>query len=64
VLFHDISFSLAKGDKVAVLSREHMAITAFFEILMGNETADNGTFAWGSTITKSYLPMKTPAIFR
>ena len=63
VLFQDISFSLAKGDKVAVLSKEHMAITAFFEILMGNDTADSGTFAWGSTITKSYLPNENAKYF-
>jgi ATPase subunit of ABC transporter with duplicated ATPase domains len=56
LLFNDISFSLSKGDKVAILSKEHIAITTFFEILMGNDIADTGEFTWGGTITRSYLP--------
>ena len=54
--FSDITFTLTKGDKVAVLSRDHSAISMFFEILMGEEKADQGTFSWGSTITRAYLP--------
>src|SRR5204863_1412741 len=56
LLFHDINFTLSKGDKVMILSREHIAITTFFEILMGNDTPDAGEYKWGSTITRSYLP--------
>ncbi|MBK7853327.1 MAG: ATP-binding cassette domain-containing protein [Bacteroidetes bacterium] len=54
--FSDITFTLTKGDKVAVLSRDHSAISMFFEILMGEEKPDQGTFSWGSTITRAYLP--------
>lgn len=54
--FSDITFTLTKGDKVAVLSRDHSAISVFFEILMGEEKPDQGTFSWGSTITRAYLP--------
>lgn len=63
VLFSDITFSLSKGDKVAVLSKEHIAITTFFEILMGNETPDTGEYLWGSTITRSYLPNENTKFF-
>jgi len=62
-LFHNINFSLSKGDKVAILSKEHIAITTFFEILMGNEQADAGEFIWGSTITRSYLPNENATFF-
>lgn len=55
-LFNDISFILNKGDKVAVLSKEHLAINAFFDVLMGEDKTYNGKFTWGSTITTSYLP--------
>ncbi len=55
-LFADITFTLTKGDRVAILAKEHLAITTFFEILNGNDVADKGTFQWGSTITRSYLP--------
>ena len=64
MLFNDITFTLMKGDKVAVLSREHSAITTFFEILMGNATADAGEFRWGSTITKAYLPNDNSPYFK
>ncbi len=61
--FSDITFSLNKGDKVAFLSKSHIAITQFFEILMGHEQADAGEFKWGSTITRSYLPNENSKFF-
>lgn len=63
VLFADVTFTLTKGDKVAVLSKEHVAITSFFQIIMGEEKADKGEFNWGSTITKSYLPNENSGYF-
>lgn len=63
VYFIDINFSLAKGDKVAILSKDHGAITSFFEILMGNDNPDSGEFKWGSTITKAYLPNDNSKFF-
>lgn len=63
-LFSDISFTVNKGDKIVILSREHSAITSFFEILTGNDTADSGCFAWGSTITKAYLPNDNSGYFK
>jgi ATPase subunit of ABC transporter with duplicated ATPase domains len=62
-LFKDISFALDKGDKVAILSKDHMAISTFFEILVGNEKADTGEFMWGQTITNSYLPNENHKYF-
>ena len=63
VLFNDISFTLNKGDKVAVLSRDHSAISTFFEILNGEAQADSGSFNWGTTITRSYLPNDNSQFF-
>jgi ATPase subunit of ABC transporter with duplicated ATPase domains len=63
VLFKDITFTMVKGDKIAVLSKDHVAITAFFEILADEERADKGTCVWGSTITKSYLPNENAKYF-
>ncbi len=62
-LFADVTFTLTKGDKVAVLAKEHLAITTFFEILNGNVIADKGSFQWGSTITRSYLPNDNSKFF-
>ncbi|MEO8086950.1 MAG: ATP-binding cassette domain-containing protein [Bacteroidota bacterium] len=61
--FADITFTMNKGDKIAVLSREHSAITSFFEILVGNDKADAGEFRWGSTITRAYLPNDNTQFF-
>jgi ATPase subunit of ABC transporter with duplicated ATPase domains len=62
-LFSQISFTLNKGDKVVILSKEHLAITTFFQLLMDEQKPDNGLFAWGSTITKSYLPNENAHYF-
>lgn len=62
-LFTDISFTLLKGDKVAILSRDHLAISAFFEVLMGEIQPDKGSFTWGQTITRSYLPNENGKFF-
>jgi ATPase subunit of ABC transporter with duplicated ATPase domains len=63
VLFKDISFTLNKGDKVAFLGKDHMAVSALFEILMNEEEADSGNFTWGQTITRSYLPNENAKYF-
>lgn len=55
-LFKDLSFTLNKGDKVAIVSKNSVAITALFEILNGNMQADSGEFNYGTTITKAYMP--------
>jgi len=58
VLFKDVSFSVNKNDKIAFLSKDALAITYFFEIINGKGAADSGSFEWGTTITKAYLPME------
>ncbi len=61
--FKDITFTMTKGDKIAILSKEHIAITSFFEILADDDQATSGTCTWGSTITKSYLPNENAKYF-
>ena len=56
VLFKDISFDLKRGQKVAVLSNNSLATTAFYQILSGEDTNFEGSFKWGVTITPTYLP--------
>jgi ATPase subunit of ABC transporter with duplicated ATPase domains len=56
VLFKDISFDLKRGQKVAVLSNNSLATTAFYQILAGEDTDFEGSFKWGVTITPTYLP--------
>lgn len=56
LLFKDVSFTMNKGDKIALISRESSAVTAFMDVLSGETEADAGKFAFGQTITHSYLP--------
>ncbi len=63
LLFKNIEFTLTKEDKVAILSKDHLAITTFFEIINGREAADTGEYNWGSTITTAYLPNNNSEYF-
>lgn len=63
VLFSDVSFSVGKGDKIAFFSKDHLALTSFFEIINGEMAADGGKFEWGTTITKAYLPNDNSKFF-
>ena len=64
VLFDKVSFSINKGEKIAFVSRDPLAVTSFFEILNGNAAADAGRFEWGTTITKAYLPLENAEFFK
>ena len=62
-LFANVEFTLVKGDKVAILSKDHSAITAFFEIITSNLSPDQGSVEWGTTITSAYLPNNNAEFF-
>ncbi|GAA4157679.1 ATP-binding cassette domain-containing protein [Chryseobacterium ginsenosidimutans] len=64
LLFSNIDVNLKKGDKVAVLSKNSLAITEFFEILAGNVEADKGTVAWGVTTNQSHMPLDNTSFFQ
>ena len=63
LLFDQVHMNLAKGDKVAIISRDSRATTAFFEILNGAKKQDSGDFQWGVTTTQSYLPADNSGFF-
>jgi len=56
LLFGNVNINLSKGDKVAVISKDSRATTAFYEILNNKKKADAGKFQWGVTTNQSYLP--------
>jgi ATPase subunit of ABC transporter with duplicated ATPase domains len=55
-LFKGLTITVNKGDKIAFISRNSVALTAMFEILNGRMKADAGGFTSGTTITTAYLP--------
>jgi ATPase subunit of ABC transporter with duplicated ATPase domains len=58
----DISFRVNKNDKIAFIGDE-MAVSALFQILVGEAEADSGSFKWGQTITTSYFPKDNSQYF-
>ncbi|MBQ8968794.1 MAG: ATP-binding cassette domain-containing protein [Bacteroidaceae bacterium] len=64
LLFQNVSFNIEKGQKVVFLSHDPRAMTALFEIIMGNREAQGGTYNWGITITQAYLPLDNTEFFQ
>lgn len=64
LLFNDITFTVNKGDKIAIVSDDQSAVTAFFEIINGKAKADSGSFEWGTTVSKAYLPNDNSEYFQ
>ena len=62
-LFKDLNFTIEKDDKCVFLSRDPRAMTALFEIITGRRKPDAGTYEWGQTITKAYLPLDNSEYF-
>ncbi|MBV8251005.1 MAG: ATP-binding cassette domain-containing protein [Chitinophaga sp.] len=62
-LFTDVTFSVNKGDKVAFLSKDHLALTTFFQVINDEVAADSGKMEWGTTVTKAYLPNDNSEFF-
>ena len=62
-LFKDVNFQIEPGDKVAFISHDPRAMTAFFQIINGEDKDHEGTFTWGQTITTAYLPLDNSAFF-
>jgi len=64
MLFKNLSFTMQKNDKIVFLSRDTRAMTALFEILKGHDKPDSGSFEWGQTILKAYLPLEYDELFQ
>jgi ATPase subunit of ABC transporter with duplicated ATPase domains len=62
-LLKNVSFKVNKGDKIAVISRSHQAITALLDILAGEKKPDSGSIEWGITIKTAYLPNDNSGYF-
>ena len=64
VFFTGVDINLNRGDKVAVISKNSKAVTAFYQIINDAEKADAGKFDWGVTTTQSYLPLDNSEFFQ
>jgi ATPase subunit of ABC transporter with duplicated ATPase domains len=64
VLFSDIRLMVNKGDKIAILSQNSLATTAFYNILMGRDKDFKGDFKWGVTIKAADIPVDNAEYFK
>jgi len=62
-LFSDVNFTVNKGDKIAFVSRNTLALNTFFKILWGDVEPTKGKFNWGVTVTMGYLPNENSHFF-
>jgi ATPase subunit of ABC transporter with duplicated ATPase domains len=58
-----LELTVNRGDKIALVGHEHLAKTALFRIITGEDTSDAGTYTWGQTIAWSYFPRENAGLF-
>ncbi|WP_101844017.1 ABC-F family ATP-binding cassette domain-containing protein [Halobacillus sp. Marseille-P3879] len=59
----NVSFTMNKDDKIALVGSNEVAKTTLFQILMGEVEPDEGTYKWGVTTSQSYFPKDNSAYF-
>jgi len=64
VLFEGFNLNVSKGDKIAFISKNSMAISAFFDIITETIYPDSGSFNYGTTIKTTYLPSNNEDFFK
>ncbi|OON94267.1 MAG: ABC transporter ATP-binding protein [Candidatus Epulonipiscioides saccharophilum] len=62
-LLKNINFRLNKGDKVAIIGENELAITELFKILSEEEEPDSGEIKYGVTASFSYFPKDNTEFF-
>ncbi|OGX86904.1 ABC-F family ATP-binding cassette domain-containing protein [Hymenobacter glacialis] len=63
-IFKNVSFTLDKKDKVAIVGRDDRTASLLFDIMFGEATAATGEVKWGTTITPSYFPKENNSFFQ
>ncbi|MFW5860415.1 MAG: ABC-F family ATP-binding cassette domain-containing protein [Planctomycetota bacterium] len=59
----DLAFAIERGDKIAVVGRNGIGKTSLIRLLLGELEPDAGSVTWGSTVTRSYFPQESGALF-
>ena len=58
VLFSNISFSINKGQRIALIARNGIGKSTLLDILMGKTDYDEGKITWRKDLKVKYLPQK------
>jgi ATPase subunit of ABC transporter with duplicated ATPase domains len=64
LLFSNVNFTVNKGDKIAFLSRNTMALNNLFKVLWGELQPVSGAANWGVTVKMGYLPNDNSEFFK
>jgi len=64
IVFKNLELFVNKGEKIAFLSKDSLAVTTLFQILVGEKKKEKGEFKFGQTITTAYLPSNNEAYFK
>ena len=62
-LFSNVNFTVNKGDKIAFISRNTLALNTLFKVLWNDAKPNKGEINWGVTVTMSYLPNENAHFF-
>jgi len=63
VILDNISFTVGREDKIALVGPNEQAKTVLFSILAGEMEPDSGSYKWGVTTSQSYFPKDNTRIF-
>ncbi|PGS53422.1 ABC-F family ATP-binding cassette domain-containing protein [Bacillus sp. AFS041924] len=59
----NVRFTVNKGDKIAFVGKNDVAISTLFKILMGEMEPDTGSFKWGVTTSQAFFPKDNSEFF-
>lgn len=63
LVLNNVSFTMNKNDKIAIIGENENAVTALFKILAEEEEPDSGTIKWGISTSRSYFPKDNTKYF-
>lgn len=58
------TLEVQRTDKIAFVGREHLAKTALFGILAGEDKEFEGSYSWGQTLSVAYFPKDNAHLFQ
>ncbi|WYP24809.1 ATP-binding cassette domain-containing protein [Alkalihalobacillus sp. FSL W8-0930] len=62
-VLNNVSFTMNKDDKIALVGTHETAKTTLFKILTGEMEPDSGSYKWGITTSQSYFPKDNSSFF-
>ena len=62
--FKNLNFRMNKNEKIALISKVGGVVTAFMNIISGDDKDFEGRFEYGQTISQQYLPNDNTAFFK